>query len=72
MTTYYKKPNVICPHCDHQYTADEMNEESTVDLWALAPNEEIADLQCPVCDLNFWVKGTYTPLYSTAFAEEML
>ena len=48
MTTYYKKPNVICPHCDHQYTADEMNEESTVDLWALAPNEEIADLQCPL------------------------
>lgn len=48
-----------------------MNECQT-DLWELAPNEETADLKCPVCDLQFWVKGSYRPEYTTAFAEELL
>lgn len=44
----------------------------TVDLFALAPNEEIAHLQCPSCDMPFVVLGGYKPQYSTAFAEEEL
>lgn len=66
---HFEKPNVICPHCDHEFTADEMN-ECDEDLWALAPNEECTDLECPVCDQPFYVKGGYKPLYTTAFCEE--
>jgi len=68
---HYEKNAVTCPHCDHEYTADEMNECQT-DLWALAPREETADLECPVCDKTFFVKGSYRPQYTTAFAEEEL
>lgn len=71
MSNHYKTLVVTCPHCDHEYTSDEMNECHT-DLWALAPNENTVDVQCPVCDLSFWVKGSYRPEYTTAFAEEML
>lgn len=71
MCQHFEKPVVTCPHCDHEFTSDEMN-ESDVDLWALAPNEETTPLQCPACDSDFFVKGGYKPLYSTAFAEELL
>lgn len=69
---HHKKTHVTCPHCDHEYTPDEMSECRTADLWALAPREEVAALKCPVCDLEFWVKGSYRPQYTTAFAEEQL
>lgn len=71
MCKHSKKPSVICPHCDHEFTTDEMI-ECTEDLFALAPNEETTSLQCPACDSDFFVKGGYTPFYSTAFAEELL
>lgn len=69
--THYAKSAVTCPHCDHEYTSDEMNECQT-DLWALAPREEIVDLECPVCDKEFFVKGGYRPEYTTVIAEELL
>jgi uncharacterized Zn-finger protein len=68
---HYEKNAVTCPHCDHEYTSDEMNECQT-DLWALAPREETTDLECPACDKTFFVKGSYRPQYTTAFAEEEL
>ena len=68
---HYKKQQVCCPHCDHEFNADEMA-SCDVDLFALAPNEETACIECPVCDCEFWVKGSYKPEYSTAFAEELL
>lgn len=71
MTIHYEKNVVTCPHCDHEYTPDEMSDCQT-DLWALAPREEVTDLQCPVCDESFFVKGSYRPQYTTAFAEELL
>jgi uncharacterized Zn-finger protein len=68
---HFEKPDVVCPHCDHEYTADEMN-ECEVDLWALAPNEDSAELKCPVCDQEFYVQGGYKPLFTTAFCEDEL
>jgi hypothetical protein len=68
---HYKTLAVTCPHCDHEYTSDEMN-ECRPDLWELALDEETADLKCPVCDLPFWVKGSYRLDYTTAFAEDLL
>ena len=66
-----KRTLLPAPHCDHEYTSDEMNECQT-DLWALAPREETTDLECPACDKTFFVKGSYRPQYTTAFAEEEL
>jgi uncharacterized protein with PIN domain len=68
---HYKKLWVNCPHCNHEFDDDDMN-SATTDLWALAPTEERAVIQCPVCDLEFWVKGSYRPVYSSAFSEEEL
>lgn len=62
---------VACAHCSHAYTHDEMH-EGDVDLWVLAINEETAALQCPVCDMHFFVKGSYIPQYTSAFAQELL
>lgn len=69
--SHYKQQGVCCPHCDHTFNKDEML-ACAVDLFALAPNEETACVECPVCDGEFWVKGSYRPEYSTAFAEELL
>ena len=68
---HYKRPKVYCPHCDHEFHTEEMI-SCAVDLFALAPNEETACIECPVCDGEFWVKGSYWPEYSTAIAEELL
>jgi transcription elongation factor Elf1 len=67
---HHKTALPTCPHCDHEYTYDEMNECSTANLWALALDEGMAVLQCPICDLEFWVQGGYRPEYTTAYAEE--
>lgn len=71
MCRMFEKPAVTCPHCEHNFTHDEMNECST-DLWALAPREETAAIECPICDQEFFVQGSYKPLYTTAIAEELL
>lgn len=68
---HFQQSQLICPHCDHEFTSDEMN-SFDVDLWALAPAEERECIECPVCDAEFWVAGTYKPLYTTALAEEDL
>ena len=62
----------VCPHCQHEMDTDEMLSEIGVDLFALAPREEMAVIQCPLCDQEFWVKGGYVPKYETAFSEEEL
>ena len=61
-----------CPHCGHEMDTEDMQSETSVDLFALAPREESAAIQCPACDLEFWVKGGYIPQYETAFSEEEL
>ncbi len=71
MSRHYKTVAVICPHCDHEYTSDDMLECKT-DLYGLAPAEESAEIQCPVCDRTFAVKGGYRPQYTTAIVPELL
>ena len=67
----WQQDTVVCPHCKHRYTSDELNEScGDVDIWEVAHGEDTAELECPVCDQHFWVQGTYLPRWSTAFAEE--
>lgn len=69
---HHQTPTPICPHCGHEFSHDDMEQEDAADLFALAPQEETTDIQCPICDQAFVVKGGYTPHYTTAFVEEQL
>ena len=64
-----------CPHCGHEMDSDEMNYGKPTcdeDLWALAPNEGRAVIECPACDQQYWVQGGYRPQYTSAFSEDEL
>lgn len=70
-----RTPTPVCPHCGHAMDTDEMlygRPTCEEDLFALAPNEGTAAIECPACDKHFWVQGGYTPHYTTAFSEEEL
>ena len=67
-----RTPGVICPHCDHKYTSDDMNAWGNDDLWGMAPNEEDAHIGCPSCGDWFFIKGSYRPEYTTAIFEDDL
>lgn len=66
---HYEKTTVVCPHCNIDFGVDEML-SSDIDLYALAPNEEHAEIECPYCDKEFVVHGGYIPTYTTAFSHE--
>lgn len=62
---------VRCPHCLHKFDKDDMD-SCSVDLLDLAHSEGTAEIECPICDQEFVVRGGYTPHYSSAFAQELL
>lgn len=70
-STRYETNAPECPHCGHVFDHDDMLAGST-DLFALAPNEERCTVECPACDREFWLKGSYLPRYTSAMAEELL
>ncbi len=75
MADHHRTPAPTCPHCDHEMSTDEMlygEPTSSADLFALAPDEAQAVIECPCCDQHYWVQGGYTPHYTSAFAEEDL
>jgi hypothetical protein len=66
-----RKNKIVCPNCEHEFSNDDM-QEFDVDLYAIAPNEGLEDLVCPCCSVNFFVSGTYTPIYTTALSRDEL
>lgn len=68
----FEQPRPVCPHCGRPLSMDDMLEAKGVDLFALATAEGREAITCPSCGDEFWVKGGYTPHYTTAFAEEDL
>lgn len=75
MTECSRQPLPVCPHCGHAMDYDEMlygEPTCREDLFAIAPMEGTTSITCPACDLDYWVRGGYTPHYTTAPAEEML
>lgn len=66
---HHQTPTPTCPHCNHQFSTDDMEAVDSTDLFALAPNEGTEGIECPICDQSFFVKGGYTPHYTTAFVE---
>ncbi len=69
--THHKTAAVTCPHCNHVFTDDDCHRCDT-DIWALAPDEETAELQCPSCQQQFWVQGGFRPQYTTAISKDDL
>ncbi len=61
-----------CPHCGHEMSTDEMLDSTEADLFAIAPDEQNAQIECPRCDKTYWVKGGYIPTYTSAIDEDDL
>lgn len=75
MTQHFRKPHPTCPHCNHEMDHDEMHYSAPTcdeDLYALAPYEGTAVIECPSCDKQYVVQGGYTPHYTSAFSHEEL
>ena len=60
---------IHCPHCNYVFDESDM-ENSDKDLYAICPKESYEDIQCPKCELIFWVEGGYIPTYKTFKTEE--
>jgi predicted RNA-binding Zn-ribbon protein involved in translation (DUF1610 family) len=79
-TNTHERPEPTCPHCGHAMTDDEMCSNSYLpgsdgdDLWGLAPNEGRTHVVCPsaLCGKGYYVKGGYTPKYTSAVMENDL
>jgi hypothetical protein len=56
---------IICPHCNHEYTNEDM-ETAENDLWAAAPQERTVEETCVACLEEFVVAGSYKPSWKTA------
>jgi len=52
-------------------TDNEMLEHED-DLFAIAPNEECADIECPACEIIYVCQGCYSPSYTSAFDQDDL
>ena len=62
---------ILCPYCDYVFTAKDMV-NGAADLWAIAPDETTVEEKCPYCGKEFFISGTYSPLYKPAKTEEEL
>jgi hypothetical protein len=70
---HFEMSGVICPHCDHEFSADDMNAaEAEDDLWDIAPSEGQTECKCVACGKQFFVQGGYVPLWTTAIDQDDL
>ncbi|MBN3822313.1 hypothetical protein G3O00_01600 [Burkholderia sp. Ac-20384] len=78
--SHVRQPSIVCPHCGHAMTDDEMCSNSYLDgsdgddLYGIAPNEERTHVVCPsaLCGKGYYVQGHYLPQYTTAIDEDDL
>lgn len=69
----FQQSSPTCPHCGYALDTDDMlSDFSDADLFAIAPNDESADVTCPQCDKEYAVQGGYRPHYTSAFSHEEL
>ena len=59
-----KSNRIICPHCNYELTDDDMLRDA-IDLFALPKEENNGEVECPSCKADFWVEGSYEPIYET-------
>ena len=60
-----------CPDCGYVMNGDDMLDAGE-DLLALAPNEDRGVVKCPICDIEYWVRGSYKPVYYSSLCEDDL
>lgn len=73
----HEQPTPTCPHCGYAMDAEDMlsglrYRTGGIDLFALAPKEETAEVKCPRCGESYAVQGSYTPHYTSAISEDDL
>ncbi len=56
-----------CPGCNHPLDDDQMI-DSGQDLFAISPNEETVEIECPSCFTIYWCRGGYTPHYLSSIS----
>ncbi|MBP9032605.1 MAG: hypothetical protein KBG29_01840 [Pseudomonadales bacterium] len=61
-----------CPYCGHEMDIDDMLACPDADLFRITTDEESACINCPSCDAEYWVAGSYTPHYHCAKTEDEL
>jgi hypothetical protein len=61
----HRQARPTCPHCMHEMSTDEMVDHE-VDLFGMAVDESAAEIDCPSCAEPYWVRGGYTPHYSSS------
>lgn len=69
----FQQSSPTCPHCGYALDEEDMfSNFSKSDLFDLPSSEEQAEVNCPQCDMSYWVQGGYRPHYTSAFDKEML
>lgn len=56
-----------CPHCGHEMPAHNLE-----DLFALVERETVAEVTCPQCDKDYWIKCSHIRTYTSATDEDEL
>lgn len=72
---HFRTDRPTCPHCDYALNDDEMIEhrsEEDTDMYTLAHGEDRDSIECPQCDQIYWLQGLWTPVYTSALAEDDL
>lgn len=71
--SHYEAKTVICPHCDHEFSTEDMCSADADDsLWDIAAREADAGVKCVSCFQSFVVQGGYIPHWTSAKTEEEL
>lgn len=71
MADTFQQRTPTCPHCGYAMDVDDMVDMAE-DVFAAAVEEQRLPVTCPSCDAQYWLKGGYSPHYTTAFSEEEL
>ena len=71
MANTFQQRTPTCPHCGYAMDHDDMVDAAD-DVFEAAVNEQRLPVLCPSCDAQYWLRGGYSPHYTTAFSEEEL
>ena len=65
------KNKIICPHCGHEYTTEDMACADNC-LWSICPDEEAVEEVCGACYKPFFIQGGYIPTYDVFKTQDAL
>lgn len=60
---------IVCPYCEYVFDSDDMMSCDN-DLFAIVPNEDTVEENCPHCGNRFQIAGSYRPEYECSKIED--